>query len=223
MWAHYYSNYYFKHQIKKGHILIDGDEGIENLKSVKSGAIITANHFSPFDSIPIHLAVKKYARGKKLFKIIREGNYTMPGLFGFFLRNCNTMPLATNPIVMKDFNKSLEVVLAKRNFVLIYPEQSMWWNYRKPKPLKKGAFIFAAKNNVPVIPTFITMRDTDKIDENGSYIQAYTLHILQPIYPDKTLTLQENIDNMLKLNEVLVKDLYEKVYKEKLTYLPEEK
>ena len=223
-WANYTSNRYFKGLIKQGRIVIDSVEGTLNLKKVKTGAIITANHFSPFDSIPIHLAVKKYARGKKLFKIIREGNYTMPGLFGFFLRNCNTMPLATNPIVMKDFNKSVDTVLTKqRNFILIYPEQSMWWNYRKPKPLKKGAFIFAARNNVPVIPTFITMRDTDKVDENGSYIQAYTLHILQPIYPDKTLIVQENVNKMLSENEVLVKDLYEKVYKEKLTYLPEEK
>ena len=41
--ANYYSNYYFKHQIKKGHIVIDGYEGIENLKMVKGGAIITQN------------------------------------------------------------------------------------------------------------------------------------------------------------------------------------
>ncbi len=223
MWANYYSNYYFKHQIKKGHIVIDGYEGIENLKSVKSGAIITANHFSPFDSVPIHLAVKKYARCKKLFKIIREGNYTMPGLYGYFLRNCNTLPLATNPTVLRDLYKSINVILKKGNFILIYPEQSMWWNYRKPKPLKQGAFIFASKNNVPVIPTFITMRDTDKTDDTGAYIQAYTLHILKPIYPDEALTQQENVAYMLKENERQCKEIYEKVYGIPLTYLPEEK
>ena len=222
-WANYYSNYYFKHQIKKGHIVIDGYEGIENLKSVKGGAIITANHFSPFDSVPIHLAVKKYARCKKLYKIIREGNYTMPGLYGYFLRNCNTLPLATNPTVLRDLYKSISVILKKGNFILIYPEQSMWWNYRKPKPLKQGAFIFASKNNVPVIPTFITMRDTDKTDESGAYIQAYTLHILKPIYPDEVLTQQENVANMLKDNEKQCKEIYEKVYGVPLTYLPEDK
>ena len=222
-WANHSAYRYFKHLIKEGRIIIDSYLGINNLKKVKSGAIITANHFSPFDSIPIHLAVKKFAKGKKLFKIIREGNYTMPGLFGFFLRNCNTMPLATNPIVLNDLHKSIGVVLEKRNFILVYPEQSMWWNYRKPKPLKKGAFVFSFLINVPVIPTFITMRDTDKVDENGSYVQAYTLHILNPIYPDKTLNVQENAMNMLKENEIAVKELYEKVYGEPLTYLPEEK
>ena len=222
MWANYYSNYYFKHQIKKGRIVIDGYEGIENLKSVKCGAIVTANHFSPFDSVPIHLAMRKYMRRKKLFKIIREGNYTMPGLYGYFLRNCNTLPLATNPTVLRDLYKSIGVILKKGHFILIYPEQSMWWNYRKPKPLKQGAFIFASKNNVPVIPTFITMRDTDKTDENGAYIQAYTLHILKPIYPDEGLSQQENMAYMLKENERQCKEIYEKVYGEPLTYLPEE-
>jgi lipopolysaccharide biosynthesis glycosyltransferase len=223
MWANYYSNYFFKHMIKKGGIVIDGYEGLENLKKVKGGAIITSNHFSPFDSVPIHLAVKKYARGKKLFKIIREGNYTMPGLYGYFLRNCNTLPLATNPTVLRDLYKSISVILKKGNYILIYPEQSMWWNYRKPKPLKQGAFIFASKNNVPIIPTFITMRDTNKTDENGAYIQAYTLHILKPIYPDEGLTQQENVAYMLKENERRCQEIYEQFYGVPLKYLPEEK
>lgn len=38
---------------------------------------------------------------------------------------------------------------------VVYAEQSMWWNYRNPKPLKKGAFTFAAGSNVPVVPCFI--------------------------------------------------------------------
>ena len=223
MWANYYSYRLFKHMIKKGAIVIDGFEGIENLKRIKGGAVITANHFSPFDSIPLHLALRKYARCKKLYKVIREGNYTMPGIFGYFLRNCNTLPLATNPTVLRLFQNAVDTILHKGNYILIYPEQSMWWNYRKPKPLKQGAFIFAARNNVPVIPTFITMRDTDKLAKDGSIIQAYTLHFLPAIYPEERLSQQENVSNMKKENERLCKEVYEKVYGEPLTYLTEAK
>ncbi len=223
MWANYYSYRFFKHMIKKGAIVIDGFEGVENLKRVKGGAVITANHFSPFDSVPLHLALRKYARCKKLYKVIREGNYTMPGIFGYFLRNCNTLPLATNPTVLRSFQNAVDTILHKGNYILIYPEQSMWWNYRKPKPLKQGAFIFAARNNVPVIPTFITMRDTDKIAKDGSIIQAYTLHFLPAIYPEERLSQQENVTNMKKENERLCKEVYEKVYGEPLTYLTEAK
>ena len=223
MWANYYSYRFFKHLIKKGAIVIDGFEGVENFKRVKGGAIITANHFSPFDSIPLHLAMRKFARFKKLYKVIREGNYTMPGIYGYFLRNCNTLPLATNPTVLRSFQNAVDTILTKGNYILIYPEQSMWWNYRKPKPLKQGAFIFAARNNVPVIPTFITMRDTDKLAADGSIIQAYTLHFLPAIYPEEGLSQQENVLNMKKENERLCKEVYEKVYGESLTYTTEVK
>ena len=39
----------------------------------------------------------------------------------------------------------------------------MWWNYRKPRPVTPGAYRFAVNNNVPVLPMFITLKDTDKI------------------------------------------------------------
>ena len=158
-----YSFKYFNKQIKLGNIIIDSYEGIENLKKVKGGAIITSNHFNPFDSIPIHKAVKKYYH-KRLFKIIKEGNYTFPGLFGKFMRYCNSLPLANDFDVMRQMIDSVGYWLNKGHMILIYPEQSMWWNYRKPKPLREGAFRFAVKSNVPVVPTFITMRDTDELD-----------------------------------------------------------
>ena len=208
---------YFNHQIKKGNIVIDEIVGIENLKAVPFGAVITANHFHPFDSIPIHKTVKKYTK-RKLFKVIREGNYALPGLFGFFMRNCNTIPLSSNLEVLKYTFEAIDTVLQRGDFLLIYPEQSLWWNYRKPKPLKPGAFKFASKNNVPVLPTFITMRDTDKLDADGYPIQAYTLHILQPIYPDPTRSISENTLYLHQENEKMWKELYESVYKTPLTY-----
>ena len=217
MIANFYSERYFNHQIHRGRLVIDGYEGIENLKYLPAGAVITANHFNPFDSIPIHKVVEKYTK-KKLFKIIREGNYSFPGLYGFFMRNCNTIPLSSNMEVLKYTFEAIDTVLQRGDLLLVYAEQSMWWNYRKPKPLKQGAFRFAAKNNVPVLPTFITMRDTENLDNDGYPIQAYTLHILAPIYPDSTLTIKENTENMLKENERMWKEVYEKVYGIPLTY-----
>ncbi len=224
-WATKYSTSYFKKLIKKGVIKIDGTSGKENLKKVKSGAIITSNHFNPFDSIPIHLLIMNNSVGgkkRKLWQIIKEGNWSFPGVYGYFMRNCRSLPLSINPQVMKEFNNALKTVLGKGDLVLIYPEQSLWWNYRKPKPLKPGAFRFAVANNVPVIPTFITMRDTDETDGDGLPIQSYALHILKPIYPDPNLTMQENIVRMQKENEAQWKECYEHVYGIPLEYLPEE-
>ena len=219
--ANHYSFSFFNKMIKKGDIVVDGYEGVDVLRHIKTGAVITSNHFNPFDSIPIHKAVKKYAPSKKLFKVIREGNYTFPGLFGFFMRHCNTLPLAADLDVMKEMLSATNYLLTKGNFVLVYAEQSMWWNYRKPKPLKMGAFKFAAKAGVPVIPSFITMRDTDKLDKKGYPIQGYTLHIFEPIYPDMSLPICEAAKKMKIENERIWKECYEKVYGIPLTYTVE--
>ena len=130
---------------------------------------------------------------KRLYKVIREGNYTnFSGLYGFFFRNCDTLPLSSNKRTMVKFMKAVDTLLNKGDFILIYPEQSMWWNYRKPKPLKNGAFKIAARNNVPVIPIFITMQDSEIIGEDGYPVQEYIINIKEPIYPNKELSEKEN-------------------------------
>ena len=216
--ADFVSFRYFKRKIKKGEIIIDGYEGIENLKSLNSGAVITANHFNPFDSIPIHIVCKKYKRNRQLYKVIKEGNYHFPGIYGFFMKNCYTMPLSSNHQVLKEMLSGVDYILKKGKLLLVYAEQYMWWNYRKPKPLKPGAFTFAIKANVPVLPMFTTLRDTDKLDSDGFNIQAYTLHIAKPIYPKENLSLKENVKYMLEENERVFKEIYEKAYNKPLSY-----
>ena len=73
----------------------------------------------------------------------------------------------------------------------------MWWNYRKPKPLKPGAFKMAARNNVPIIPIFITMQDSENLDDEGFPIQEYIVNIEEPIYPDMNLSQKENTEILL--------------------------
>ena len=98
----------------------------------------------------------------------------------------------------------------------------MWWNYRKPKPLKKGAFTFAATNHVPVIPCFITMQDTDVMDPDGYPVQEYTVHISAPIYPDKKKSKGENAETMMQKNYEVWKEIYENTYGIPLVYTCDE-
>lgn len=217
------STRYFNSEVKKHHVLIENIEGIEILQKIKTGAVLTQNHFSPYDGIPIHRVMNKYIKKKTLYTLIKEGNYSYPGLFGYFMRNCYTIPLSTDYEVMKEMNKAITTLLAKGNFLLVYAEQSMWWNYRKPKPLKSGAFAFACRHNVPVVPMFITMKDSDYLDPEGMKVQSYTLHILSPIYPDPLKSEKENVAFMKEENEKMCRICYEKAYKTPLIYLTEEK
>ena len=195
-------------------------KGIEHFQNLNSGAIITCNHFNAFDSFAMHLTYDAAKQKKrKFFRVIREGNYTsFPGFYGNLMRNCYTLPLSSNQKVMNEFLTSVNKILKDGHFILVYPEQSMWWNYRKPKPLKKGAFLFAAKNNVPVLPCFITMADTEYIDDDGFPVQEYTVHISKPIYPNKEKKLNANIETMMVENYNNWKDIYEEVYQTELVY-----
>ncbi len=198
--------------------------GAENLKNLESGAVLTCNHFNAFDSFAMQLAYEK-ARPfrRKLYRVISEANYTsFPGFYGFLMRNCNTLPLSSNRTTMKKFMSAVDKILQNGHLILVYPEQSMWWNYRKPKPLKKGAFTFAARNKVPVVPCFITMEDTEVMDGDGFPVQAYTIHIEEPIYPDKEKKQAENVELMMEKNAAVWKDVYEKVYGVALTYTCDE-
>ena len=213
-------NYYEK-QIKQGNFVIKAINGIENFRKHKDdGVILTCNHFSVFDNYAIWRAIRdEVKRGERLYKVIREGNYTnFKGLFGFFFRHCNTLPLSSNMDTMKKFFKAVSTILGRGEKILIYPEQAMWWNYRKPRPMKNGAFRLAAKNFVPVIPCFITMEDTDRLDADGFKIQAYTIWFLPAIYPKKELNEKEYCEYLKQENYNAWKELYEKVYGVPLEY-----
>ena len=207
--------------LRDNKLIIKEVRGLENLQNIQTGAIITCNHFNPYDSFTIEKVFRMAGQDKyrKLFKVIREGNYTnFPGLYGFFFRNCDTLPLSSNKRTMIEFVKAVDTILKRGDFILIYPEQSMWWNYRKPKPLKNGAFHFAARSNVPVIPIFITMEDSEIIGEDGFPIQEYTVNIGKPIYPDEKLNERANTEIMRDKNFDIWRNIYEDFYKTPLEY-----
>ena len=217
---------FIKKLIKNKQMIIKDIIGRENYEKVQdSGVIITCNHFNPFDNFAIHYALLPYmynGSGKVLYKVIREGNFTnFPGLYGFFFRHCNTLPLSANFSTMKNFVQAVKTLLARKEKILIYAEQGMWWNYRKPRPMASGSFRFASENNVPVLPILITMEDSDIIGGDGFPVQEYTVNILEPIYPDEQKSVKQNTEEMKKKNYEAWKKCYEDFYKIPLTYSTE--
>ena len=207
---------------KQGLFIIKDIVGAENL-NVTGGCVLTANHFSPLDSFIMNRVFDVSERKGEIYRVIKEGNYTsFPGFYGFLMRNCNTLPLSQNRATMLKFMRATDKILKDGNCILIYPEQSMWYNYKKPKPLKPGAFDIAARSDVPVVPSFITMSDSGRIGEDGEPIQEHTVFIGKPIYPDTSLSRREQSqkirDEVFQFN----KSVYESYYGVKLEYLKDE-
>ncbi len=198
--------------------------GIENIKDINTGAIITSNHFSKVDNTIIRYMMQKINKAKDFGIVVQETNFFMPGGLGWLVRNNKTIPLSMDHKYMsKNFIPTIKELLEKKNFILIYPEEEMWFNYKKPRPLKPGAYHYAAKYNVPIIPCFVKIDDLDKVGEDGFKKSKYTLYVMPPIYPDKNKDLRSNKEEMMKKDYELKVKAYETAYNKKLDYKFNEK
>lgn len=180
--------------------------GQENLKGLK-GAVVTCNHINKLDCI----AVMKACKGHKLRITTAEFN-NQKGFVGDMMRAAGTMPIPSGLGMFRYFEEAVGKALSKNNLVLFYPEQSEWWNYKKPRPFKKGAFYMAAKFNVPVVPMFITLEETGEFYDNGLPISAFTIHVMKPIYPKSELSKNENIEYLKDLNFKMCNEKFSEVY-----------
>ena len=191
--------------------------GRENLAGIKTGCIVTCNHISKVDSFAVRAAV-----GMDI-KYVGADHNNWQNTLGVISRNTGYLPIPTQKInlkVMRKFNQALDYFLQRKWPILIYPEQGMWDEYKKPRPLKRGAFYYAAKHNCPVVPLFITIADkAERLDDQGRVnFGDYTVHVLPPIYPRADLNERENVTAMMDANFAAWRDCYEQTYGVPLTY-----
>ena len=198
-------------------IKINGLEKLD-LVNLSNGAIITSNHFNPLDSYNIRKIVEEKLH-KKLYIVVQDTNLAMPGFLGFLFNNIEVIPLSKSPnYIIKKFVPELKKVLVKRNIVLIYPEEEMWFNYRLPRPCKRGAYQFAHELDVPVISCFVKMIDTDKADNDEFNIVKYEVSINKVIYPEAEESIKSDSRKMAEVDYEARKKAYEDAYNKKLKY-----
>ncbi len=194
--------------------------GLENIKDFKGGAIATSNHFNPVDTTIVRYGLYKAGR-KKMFIVSQDTNLLMKGILRFLTNYADTIPISPDKDYMnRHFHRTISRLLTKKKeIVLIYPEQEMWFNYRKPRPPKRGAYFYAAKFNVPILSFFTEMIDIDDGKSDGEFNKVkYVLHVLPAIYPDPNLTERENSVEMMKKDYEQKKKAYELAYGKELNY-----
>lgn len=193
--------------------------GLEKIPHDLGGVLITSNHFSPVENTVIRHLTNTLGR-RRLNIISQTTNFAMPGVIGFLMNYADTIPISTEPrYLARDFLSVLkEKLVLRKEAVLLYPEQEMWFNYRKPRPPKGGAYFFAAKLNVPIISCFVEIVDTPKDDTPEFRQVKYILHVLDVLFPDAEKSVRENTEILSERDYALKKACYETVYGKKLTY-----
>ncbi len=187
--------------------------GLENLEGLTGGAILTSNHYNIIDNTLPRLVAYKMGKRKKFHIVVQETNIFMDGFFGFLMRNANTLPVSRSLSYMaKNLKPAVKALLERGDYILIYPEQEMWFNYKKPRDHRDGAYHYAAEFGVPIIPCFAEMQNLEERDEQGFLKVKRTLHILEPIFPSPALSVRENRERMRTADLEARRACYKRVY-----------
>ena len=198
-------------------IIINGLEKLD-LADLSNGAIITSNHFNPLDSYNIRKIVEEKLQ-KKLYIVVQDTNLAMPSFLGFLFNNIEVIPLSKSPnYIIKKFVPELKKILSKGDFVLIYPEEEMWFNYRIPRPCKRGAYQFAHELDVPIISCFVKIIDTNITDNDEFNKVKYEVSIIKVIYPEVNESIRSDSKKMAEVDYEARKKAYEDAYDKKLKY-----
>ncbi len=181
--------------------------GKENLQGLKS-AVVCCNHVNKLDCMVVRHALRPH---KTYFTAAEFNN--MKGFLGDMMRAGGLLPMSANFSAQKNFFESVKQLLDKGNFITFFPERAEWWGYEKPRPHETGAYHIAVKNNVPILPIFITFKQTKASIESETGIKQFIVNILKPIYPDNSVAVKENIDKMRNQCLQKYKQCYEEFYK----------
>ena len=84
-------------------------KGLENIPNLKTGAIITSNHFNPLENTAVRVAMKK-AGHKRMYVVCQESNMAMKGFIGYLMNYIDTIPIwaTSRKYMTKTFEEKLE-------------------------------------------------------------------------------------------------------------------
>lgn len=176
-------------------------EGKENIKKLKGGAVSISNHVLFLDC-----AITGVAFGfKNIHYTTQENSFKIP-VVRKLIKLLKAIPIPRSISNKKNFIREIDGALQKGDIVHFYPEASLWPYYTKLRKFKNGAFDFAVRNEVPVIPVLFTFRKTKGFRRILKKKPDITLKILSPMYPEKDENVEKfKIEVHKEMEKVLLK------------------
>ena len=172
-------------------------KGKANLKAnkelLKKGAVTICNHVHFWDYICVMKALHNYK-----WPYLLAWDKNVNGESGPLVRFVGGIPIPEhdNEATLA-FTKAIIKLLNDGNFLQIYSEGSMWEYYAPIRPFKRGAASIAIKNDKPIIPMTFSYRKPGWIRRRiFKQMALLTLHIGEPLYPNKELEKSAQIDDL---------------------------
>lgn len=163
-------------------------KGKKNLKKVKkTGSIIVCNHNHIMDTTMIVTKIHP----TRTYTLADKSSFQIP-VVRHMVGALGAIPIADTLDGKRKCFNYIDSLLKNKKNVLVYPEGSMWPYYKELRPFKDGAFKFASKNNVPVVPISLTFRKPKGLFRLYKRKPLATITIMEPIYCDDTKSELEN-------------------------------
>lgn len=180
----------------------------KNLKGLRRRAfVVVCNHVTMIDDLSIGTNILNM---RKIYFTTLQQNIQHKST-GFWLRSLGGIPIPVNSVAgMRKFDEDLSYLLQHKKPVIYNPEAALWPKYRGVRPFKRGAFVTAVKNDVPVMPVAITMVRKQK--KNGKYKYRYIFHILPLIYPDKDVSQKDASEKLLNETHSIIEKTVQEFY-----------
>lgn len=166
-------------------------EGRENLKKhkdvINNGVVSVCNHVHMWD----YIAVMKGIRPVRPNLLVWDKNIN--GENGTLIRMVGGIPIPVKNVAgQRAQQKAISELLSNHGWLHIYGEGSMWEYYAPIRPFKRGPAHYAVSNDKPVIPLGFSYREPGWIRKNIFHqIAKFTLHIGEPIFPNKDLCIKD--------------------------------
>ena len=129
-------------------------EGRENLKNLEDGYIVTANHINMLDCAMVVLSLFP----RTPYFLTLQTNLEIP-FIKYLVALFRAFPVPRKYGDKVKMVNTVDKLLKDEEIVGIYPEGELIPYYNGVREFKDGAFNFAVKNQVPVLPIVFTYRE----------------------------------------------------------------
>lgn len=170
-------------------------EGRENLSKVGDEYITVANHINMIDCAMIALSIFP----RVPYFLTLQSNLEIP-LIKYLVMLFRGIPIPKNKTGKEKMINTINQLLKNEEVVGIYPEGHLIPYCSELREFKDGAFNFAVKNQVPIVPILFTYREVNDIRRFIKKKPFITLTILEPEYP------------LNEISKTSIKELKDRVY-----------
>jgi len=166
--------------------------GKENLRALGGrGAVSVCNHVQMLDCAMVH----QLLHGHRLYYLTIESNFRVP-FIRRFVRWGGGVPLSPKPRRLREMYDAMGAALSKGSFVQVYPETVLLPYARNLRDFATGAFFLAVRNDAPVLPMVVTLREPRGLYRLLKRKPCVQLTCLAPIYPPQGMKQSAAIRTM---------------------------